>query len=166
MNKNGDTDFYTVDTLIILLSPLICPHWLKAHINPIRFIMSCSVYYLTCLDLIQQSDMIRHSTNMTTHLVYMYTVLVHGHTQHLQVRDDALSSTIPQSTTEREYLEGSEVEQGKAVEKAQALKCHLDHSRVVRLLKRRHVARLGLRHGAVQQDTIQHVQNADKISVL
>lgn len=66
----------------------------------------------------------------------------------------------------REYLEGSKVEQGKAVEEAQALKCHLDHSRAVRLLERCHATRLGLRHGVVQEDTIQHVQHANKVSVL
>lgn len=66
----------------------------------------------------------------------------------------------------RDYLEGSEVEQGKAVEEAQALKCHLDHSRAVGLLECRHVARLGLRHRVVEQDTIQHVQHANKVSAL
>lgn len=66
----------------------------------------------------------------------------------------------------REYLEGSKVEQGKAVEEAQALKCHLDHSRAVGLLERCHAARLGLRHGAVQQNTIQHVQHTNKVSAL
>lgn len=66
----------------------------------------------------------------------------------------------------REYLEGSEVEQGKAVEEPQPLKCHLDHSRAVRLLEQCHAARLGLRHGVVQEDTIQHVKHANKVGVL